>query len=305
VFNYIIRRLLQLVLVLFGITVIVFGVMFLSGDPAMLMVGEGWSSEEIAEFREQMGFDRPWYVQYVSFMSGVVQGDFGHSLRQREPAMGLVLERMPATIQLAASAMAISIIIAVPVGVISAVKRNSAMDNGAMFFALLGQSIPNFWLGLLLILLFGVTLGWLPFSGRGDISNLVLPAITLGMFSTAQNARVIRSSMLEVLHQDYIRTARAKGLRESKVIYLHGLRNTLIPFVTLLGLQIGVLLGGSIVVETVFAWPGVGRLMITSIHAQDFPVVQAAVMLLSVIVVATNLIVDIAYSVLDPRIRYS
>lgn len=303
--KYILRRLVHLVLVMFGISCVVFGVMFLSGDPTLLMVGEGWSVQEIEELRHQMGFDRPWYVQYADFLVNAVQGDFGDSLRQRQPAMGLVLDRMPATIELTAAAMAISIVIAVPVGMLSAIKRNSIWDNIAMFLALLGQAMPVFWLGLLLILLFGVELQWLPISGRGGITHLILPALTLGLYSTARNARMIRSSLLEVMGQDYIRTARAKGLGEWSVVYRHALRNALVPVITLIGLQVGVLLGGAVVTETIFAWPGVGRLVINAIHGKDYPVVQAAVLLLAVIVVVTNLLVDLAYAYLDPRVRFS
>ncbi len=304
-FKYIAMRLPQLVIVIFGVTLVVFAVMYLSGDPVLLMVGEGWTIQEIEEFRHQMGFDRPWYVQYVDFVSHALRGDFGDSLRQRQPAMELVLDRMPATIELTVTAMLISIIVAVPVGVLSAVRRNTVWDNIAMFLALLGQAMPVFWLGLLLILVFAVKLEWLPVSGRGTLSQLVLPAITLGLYSTAQNARMVRSSMLEVLSQDYIRTARSKGLREQRVVYVHGLRNAMIPVLTLIGLQVGVLLGGAVVTETIFSWPGVGRLVINAIQGKDFPVVQSAVMLLAVIVVVTNLLVDLAYAYLDPRIRYA
>lgn len=304
-FKYIAMRLPQLVIVIFGVTLVVFAVMYLSGDPVLLMVGEGWTIQEIEEFRHQMGFDRPWYVQYVDFVSHALRGDFGDSLRQRQPAMELVLDRMPATIELTVTAMLISIIVAVPVGVLSAVRRNTVWDNIAMFLALLGQAMPVFWLGLLLILVFAVKLEWLPVSGRGTLSQLVLPAITLGLYSTAQNARMVRSSMLEVLSRDYIRTARSKGLREQRVVYVHGLRNALIPVLTLIGLQVGVLLGGAVVTETIFSWPGVGRLVINAIQGKDFPVVQSAVMLLAVIVVVTNLLVDLAYAYLDPRIRYA
>ncbi len=304
-FKYIAMRLPQLVIVIFGVTLVVFAVMYLSGDPVLLMVGEGWTIQEIEEFRHQMGFDRPWYVQYVDFVSHALRGDFGDSLRQRQPAMELVLDRMPATIELTVTAMLISIIVAVPVGVLSAVRRNTVWDNIAMFLALLGQAMPVFWLGLLLILVFAVKLEWLPVSGRGTLSQLVLPAITLGLYSTAQNARMVRSSMLEVLSRDYIRTARSKGLREQRVVYVHGLRNALIPVLTLIGLQVGVLLGGAVVTETIFSWPGVGRLVINAIQGKDFPVVQSAVMLLAVIVVVTNLLVDFAYAYLDPRIRYA
>jgi peptide/nickel transport system permease protein len=301
--QYIIRRLLQTVLVLLGVSVVAFGVMFLAGDPVLVMSGEDWTQEEIDDFRHQMGFDRPWYVQYAEFLSHAVRGDLGVSLRQRQPNLQLVMDRMPATLELALAAMFISIFVAIPVGVLSATRRGTWVDNVSMLVAMLGQSMPIFWLGIMLILVFSVWLRLTPVSGRGSWQNLILPAITLGAFITARNARMMRSSMLEVLEQDYIRTARAKGLGERAVLYRHAIRNALRPVVTLIGLQIGALLGGAVITETIFAWPGVGRMTVQAIQGRDIPLVQASVIVLATIFVLTNLAVDLVYTVLDPRIR--
>lgn len=301
--SYIIRRLLQTILVLWGVSLLAFAVLFLAGDPASAMIGENWTPEMIADFRHQMGFDQPAHVQYGRFLARAVRGDLGVSLRQRRPNLELILDRMPATIQLAAAALLISIIIAIPVGVISATKRNSWLDNTAMLGALLGQSVPSFWLGLMLILIFSVTLGWTPVAGRGTWAHLILPAITLAAYSTARNARMMRSSMLEVLGQPYVTTARAKGLVEHVVLMRHAMRNALIPIITLIGLEMGALLGGAVIVETIFAWPGVGRLTVQAIYGRDIPLVQASVIVLAAIFVVVNLVVDLLYTVVDPRVR--
>jgi len=301
--RYIARRLLQTFIVLWGVSFIAFGVMFLAGDPATAMVGEDWTREQIAEFRHVMGFDQPWYVQYGRFLSRAVRGDFGVSLRQRQPNLTLIFERMPATLQLAACAMLLSIVIAIPAGVISATRRHSWLDHGASLAAMLGQSMPAFWLGIMLILIFGVGLRWTPVAGRGGLAHLILPAITLAAYPIARNARMMRSSILEVLGQAYVTTARAKGLREFLVITRHAMRNALIPVVTLIGLEFGALLGGAVITESIFAWPGVGRLTIQAIYGRDIPLVQAAVIVLAGIFVVINLLVDLFYVVLDPRIR--
>ncbi len=301
--TYTIRRLLQGVLVLFGISFISFGAMFLSGDPTALMINETWTKEQVEEFRHQMGFDRPWLVQYLDFLRNAVHGDFGTSLRSTEPAFALVMQRMPATVELTFASLLFSTIGAIPVGIISAVKRNTLPDYLSKSFAILGQAIPLFWLGILMIQLFSLELGWLPVSGRGSIKHLIMPAIALGTFSLACNTRLIRSSLLEVLGQPYIVTARSKGLAERAVVIRHALRNALIPVVVLLGLQLGTLLGGAIITETIFAWPGVGRLTVSSIYNRDFPVVQASVILLAAIFVVTNIAVDITCAFLDPQIR--
>lgn len=301
--RYIARRLLQTIIVLWGVSFIAFGVMFLAGDPASAMVGEDWTREQIAEFRRQMGFDQPWYVQYGRFLSRAARGDLGVSLRQRQPNLTLVLERMPATLELAAAAMFLSIVLALPAGVISAARRNTWLDNVASLAAILGQSMPAFWLGIMLILIVGVGLRWTPVAGRGGLEHLILPALTLSAYPIARNARMMRSSVLEVLGQAYITTARSKGLREIVVLSRHAVRNALIPVITLIGLEFGALLGGAVITESIFAWPGVGRLTIQAIYGRDIPLVQAAVIVLAAIFVLINLVVDLCYVVLDPRIR--
>ncbi len=302
---FIVRRLLQTAIVLLGVSVLSFGTMFLSGDPTMLMASESWNAQQIQDFRHQMGFDRPWYEQYVDYMSKAVRGDFGVSLRQQQPTFTLISQRLPATIQLASAAMAIALLVGLPLGVLAATKRGSVWDSALMLGGLLGQSMPVFWLGLLLIMVFAVALGWFPVAGAGGPQYLVLPAVTLGMYSTAYIARMARSSMLDVLGRDYVRTARAKGLNDRRVIVRHALRNALIPLVTVVGLQFGALLGGAVITETIFAWPGVGRLTIQAIQGKDLPLVQACVMLLASIFVGINLVVDLLYTYLDPRIRLS
>jgi ABC-type dipeptide/oligopeptide/nickel transport system permease component len=303
--RYIARRLLQTIFVLWAVSFIAFIVMFLTGDPASAMAGENWTREQVDEFRHIMGFDQPWYVQYWGFLSKALQGDLGVSLRQRQPNLQLVFDRMPATLELALTAMLISIVVALPAGIISATKRNSWFDNVAMLGAMLGQSMPAFWLGVMLILIFGVTLHWTPIAGRGSLNHLILPAITLSAYPTARNARVMRSSLLEVLGLAYVTTARAKGLKEHAVLIRHAVRNALIPLVTLIGLEFGALLGGAVITETIFAWPGVGRMTIQAIQGRDIPLVQASVIVLATFFVLINLIVDIIYTVLDPRIRLS
>jgi peptide/nickel transport system permease protein len=302
--NFMVRRFLKTIVVLIGVTFFSFGMLFLNGDPAALMVGEDWTEQEYQEFRHQMGFDRPWPVQYIDFMSHAVRGDFGMSLRHRQPALGLVLERMPATLQLTVAAMLLSLAISFPIGIISAVRRHSFYDHLSMFLALSGQAMPVFWLGIMLILIFSVNLRLLPVSGRGDWRHLVLPATALAMYPLARNARMVRSSLIEVFSQGYINTARAKGLSSSAVLLRHALRNALIPVVTLIGLDFGTLLGGAIVTETIFAWPGVGRLTVQAIYGKDFPIVQAAVTVLAASFILINLIMDFVYTLLDPRIKY-
>ncbi len=301
--TYIIRRCLQALIVLKCILIIIFLILQLTGDPAVMLMPEDATEEEIAAFRHQMGFDQPIYRQYVRFFIGVLHFDFGTSYFQGQPAMDLVLDRMPATVELALAALTISLIISLPAGVLSAVKPNTSYDYTSMGAALFGQSMPNFWLGLMLMLVFSVYLDILPTSGRGGIRHLILPAMTAGLYSTARITRLVRSGMLEVLRQEYITTARSKGLIERVVIMKHALKNASIPVVTLVGMELGILLGGTVVTEMVFAWPGVGRLTVQSIYNDDFPVVQAAVFLLAFIFVFINLLVDILYSFLDPRVR--
>jgi peptide/nickel transport system permease protein len=301
---FVARRLAESLTVLLGVSFIAFAILFLSGDPSYLMIPENYTRQQIAEFRHQMGFDRPWYVQYGDFLGRAVRGDFGASLRSRLPALPLVLERMPATLELAAVAMMLSLAVALPLGIAAATHRRTLIDTGSMVGGLLGQSTPGFWLGLVLILVFGVELRWLPASGRGGLAHLVLPGVTLAMYSMGRNARVVRASMLDALGHDFIRTARAKGVPALAVLYRHGLRNALLPIVTLAGLDFGVLLGGAVITETVFAWPGVGRLVVNAIYQKDFPIVEAAVIMIAAVFVILNLSVDLAYGYLDPRIRY-
>ena len=309
--TFVIRRLLYSVLVLFGVTLLVFFAMRLTGDPVQLLLAQGNPTpQDIANLRHAFHLDRPLYQQYIAFVAGALHGDFGTSLVYRDSAFHEIMLRMPATIELAVAAYLIALLLAVPTGVLSAVRRGGVVDFLSRLLSLIGISFPNFWLGLMLILLFGVRLHWLPVSGRGtgfvgSLKALIMPAVTLGIAYVATLSRLLRSSMLEVLNADYIRTARAKGLGERPVLMAHALRNALIPFTTVAGLQIGFLFGGAVIVEVVFSWPGVGRLVVDSINSRDYPVVQAAVTLLAAILILANLLVDLLYAVLDPRIHYS
>jgi len=300
---FILKRLFHSIFVLVGISLVVFIILHLTGDPAALLMPMDATPEQVAQFRKEMGFTDPVIVQYWRFFKGTLRGDFGQSFRHSQPALDLVLERMPATIQLTFAALILALLIAIPVGIISAIKRNSILDHIGMTGALLGQSTPVFWLGIMLILIFSVTFQWFPSSGRGENQHLVLPAITLGMFSMARTARMMRSSMLEVLGQEYIKTAKAKGLAPGIVILKHALKNASIPVVTIIGMELGTLLGGAVITETIFAWPGVGRLAIQAIYNRDYPVVQASVFILASIFVLVNLIVDLIYTYLDPRVK--
>ena len=300
---YVVQRLLLAVLVVFGVSIVTFFLTFLSGDPAVLMLPPDASGEQISRFRREWGFDDPIIVQYGRFLGRAFQGDMGTSLRHGTPALPLIAERLPATFQLTVTAMLVAILLAIPLGVISATHRGSPIDLLTMTVALVGQAVPNFWLAIMAILLFAVTLGWLPSSGRGTWLHVVMPASVLAIGLMALLTRLARSTMLEVLSEDYVRTARAKGLREWAVLSRHALRNALIPLVTVIGLQFGYILGGAVVVETVFTWPGVGLFTIQAITNRDYPVVQAAVLILSSAVVLINLLVDLLYGLLDPRIR--
>jgi peptide/nickel transport system permease protein len=301
--TFLVRRLLQSLVVLFGVSFVVFAILFLTGDPALVLLPPDASAEDVRRFREVMGFNDPFLVQYGRFLKGALRGDFGQSIRHGEPAFTLVLERMPATFELAGAALALALCLSVPAGIVSAVRRNSVLDYVATVVALFGQSLPTFWLGIMLILVFSVQFHLLPSSGRGTLEHLVLPAVTLGLFTTARITRLTRSGMLEVLNQDYIRTARAKGVSDPPVVWKHALKNAAIPIVTIIGIELGTLLGGSVITETIFAWPGVGRLSVQAIANRDYPVVQAAVFLLATTFVVVNLLVDVAYTYLDPRIR--
>ena len=321
--QYALRRILQSTIVIFGVTLISFLALHLAGDPTYLYVGERASAEEIARVRAALGFDRPLYMQYLSFLGGLAQGDVGTSLTYRQDAMSVVLERLPATIELTLFAMIIAITLAIPFGIIASVNRGTPIDGSMMTLAMFGQSIPSFWFGIMLILFVGLGLRWLPISGHVPIIQpllegnfgeavqnfprairyLLMPAVTISLFSLSRNSRLVRSSMLEVLSQDYVRTARSKGLKESTVVTRHALRNAWMPVVTMVGLEFGFLLSGVVVVETVFSWPGVGRLVFNAINQRDIPLVQASVILFSLLFVGLNLLVDLLYARLDPRVR--
>jgi ABC-type dipeptide/oligopeptide/nickel transport system permease component len=300
---YVTRRLAQALIVLLGISVVVFVILHLTGDPTVLMLPPDVTAEEVARFRKAMGFDDPLPVQYWRFLRGVLQGNFGNSLRHDEPALGLVWERMPATLELTVVALAVALLLAIPAGIVSAIFRNTAVDYVSTVVALVGQAMPTFWLGIMLILVFAVGLQVLPSSGRGSFLNLILPALTLGLFTAARTMRLTRSALLEVLGQDYVRTARAKGVAERGVVWKHALRNASIPVITIVGLELGTLLGGAVITETIFAWPGVGRLSVQAIYNRDYPLVQASVFVLASTFVLVNLAVDLVYTYLDPRIR--
>lgn len=316
--QYIIRRMLTVIPVLLVMSVLIFSLVHLApGDPVLVILG---SSEQanldpamIQAVREELNLDAPLHVQYFRFLRGVLHADFGRSFQLRKPVLEIILSRMPATIQLTIASTLISLILSLPLGIVSAIRRNSLIDHFSMTFAVIGLSIPNFWFGLILILFFAVELGWLPSFGIGYwdeglgsvLSHLILPSLTLGLSMMAMVTRMTRSTLLEVINEEYIRTARAKGLAEGRVIYKHALRNALIPVITVVGMQFGTLLGGAIITETIFAWPGMGRLMINAILRRDFPMVQGLTLIFTAAFVFVNLLVDITYSFLDPRIRYT
>ena len=302
--RYFVSRVLQSIVVLFGVLLLVFFMLRITGDPARLMMPREASPEEIEAFRKAMGFDRPLVVQFVDFATGALVGDFGNSLRYRIPAFPLILERLPATIELATAALLIAMALGIPLGMIAGTRPGSVWDALARLIGLLGQTIPNFWLALLLILFFAVRLGWFPSFGREGLRSVVLPAFALGLAPMGQLVRLTRASVLEVMTQDYIRTAYSKGLSDRLVYTRHVLRNVAIPLVSVLGIQYGYLLSGSIYIETIFSWPGIGRLIADSIGVRDFPVVQAIAVFTSVVVVALYLLTDLAYAIIDPRIRY-
>lgn len=302
--RYLIRRLGRAIFALWGISTIVFVVLRLSGDPAMLLLPQEASVEDVMRLRHDLGLDDPLLLQYLRFLGNSVVGNFGESLRHREPAMALVRSHLWATLELSFAAFCIAAVVAVPIGILAAVKPNSLHDHWVMTVTLIGQSAPTFWIGIMLILAFGLELRWFPIGGRGTLSHLVMPALTLGAFAMASIARLTRSAMLDVLRLDYINTARAKGLSNRRVIWKHALKNAAIPVVTIMGLQFGALLGGAVVTETVFSWPGIGRLAIQGIYNRDYPVVQASVFIAAAFFVLINFVVDLLYTILDPRIRY-
>ncbi len=302
--SYLLQRLAGACLVILGVVSIVFLLIHLvPGDPVEIMLGESASAVDREALRVALGLDEPISAQYFDYLRRLLQLDLGTSIHQRQPVTDLLLKHLPATGLLALAALLVTVLLALPLGIIAAIRRNTAWDTSAMSFSLLGVSIPNFWLGPLLILLFSLWLGWFPVSGQGGFASVVLPALTLGTGLAAVLSRMVRSSMLEVLHEDYLRTARAKGIPPARVILHHALRNALLPVITLLGLQLGALLAGAVITETVFSWPGIGLLTIESIQSRDYPVVQACVLLISVTYVLVNLLTDIAYAWIDPRIR--
>jgi peptide/nickel transport system permease protein len=298
----VVRRVVRLLVVIAGVSLVTFAILHVSGDPVALMMPEAPESDR-AMLRVAMGFDQPLPLQFARFLYNTVRGDFGTSFYHRTPALPLVLERMPTTLTLTLLAMGLAVVVAVPVGVYSAIRRNSATDHVSTVVVFLGQSMPVFWTGIMLILLFGVRWRLLPVSGWETWSAAILPAVTLGTFSAPLLLRIVRSSMLEVVNLDYVRTARAKGLSEWLVVWRHALTNAALPLVTVAGLQFGLLLGGAVITETVFAVPGVGRLILDAIRQLDFPVVQAAVFMLAMIVVLVNFAVDVLYIYLNPQIR--
>jgi len=321
--TFITRRLLQSAIVIIGVTLITFTALQMSGDPTYLYVSERATAEEIQRTRVALGFDKPLPEQYMIFLGKLVQGDFGNSLSYKRPALDAVLEALPATIELTLFSMILAIGLAIPLGVFAALNRGTAVDGSIMTTAMLGQSIPSFWLGIMMIMFLGLQLRWFPISGhvpflmpllQGQFATaftnlpqslyyLIMPSVAVGFYSLSRNARLVRSSMLEVLGQDYVRTARAKGISETAVVIRHALRNAWLPVVTLIGLEFGFLLGGVVVVEMVFSWPGIGRLVFNAINQRDIPVVQASVVILALVFIALNLIVDLVYAKIDPRVK--
>ena len=323
---FLVRRLFALAPVLLGVSTIVFAFLHLTpGDPAQLMLGDSATRESVALLRSELGLDRPLHVQYGVFLGNLVQGDLGRSITQRRPVIELIGIRLPATAELATVAILIALAIGISIGVLAALNQNTVIDYLASVLSVLGMSVPVFYLGLLLILGFGLNLGWFPVSGRGEplwpslldlltgrpaafldaLRHIFLPALTLGLTFSALIARMTRATMLEVLQQDYVRTARAKGLGTRLVVFKHAFRNASIPLITVIGLQFSALLGGSILTETVFAWPGLGRLAVSAIFARDFPLVQGTVLTVAVVFVVINLLIDVTYGLIDPRVTYS
>jgi peptide/nickel transport system permease protein len=301
--RFVVDRLAQAVVVCLGISLIIFLLLHVVGNPVLLLLPLDASEADVALLRAKLGLDRPLWLQYLDFLGHAVRGDLGESLFTQESALALILERMPATLELTFAGMLVAILIALPLGIAGAVHRGSLTDRLCTVGATAGQAMPIFWLGIMLIILFAVKLRVLPASGRGSLAHLILPAITLGAYLAPLTMRLTRSEMLNVLTQDYIRTARAKGVRETALLWKHALRNAAIPIVTILGLQFGRLLGGAVVTETVFAWPGVASLAVKAIRTYDYPVVQGSVIFLALIIVVVNALTDVAIGYLDPRIR--
>ena len=302
--RFLLRRLLLTIPVLLGVSTLVFALIHLvPGDPAQAMLGDGAAPQDIEQLRERLGLNRPLTVQYVSFMTGLARGDLGVSMQSDRPVTGEILRRVPATAELALASMMVAVLLAVPLGIAAAVWRGTAVDHAAMTVALLGISLPNFWLGPLLAIVFSIELGWFPVSGRGSLMHLVLPSITLGASLAAILARMTRASLLDELQEPYVLAAAARGASRLRAVLRHAFRNSLIPLVTILGLQLGALLTGTVIIETIFAWPGIGRLLIQSINLRDYPLVQGCILFIAVTYVAMNVLTDVVYGWLDPRIR--
>lgn len=302
--GFLYKRLLQLIPVLFIISFIVFGLVYVAGDPVTLMLPEEATAEEKETLREALGLNKPFIVQYGIYVLNLLKGDFGESFRYNTDALSLVLERLPATLELAFYSMIIAILIAIPLGVLSATRKNSLIDIFASSTSVLGKALPNFWVGIMLILIFAVNLKVFPVSGRGSFAHVILPALTLGTGIAAEIMRLVRSNVLEILQQDYIKTARSKGLREFFVVYKHAFKNASIPVITIMALQMSSVISGALVTETVFAWPGIGQLIVQSVNGRDMAVVQAAVFVIALMVIGINLLTDILYRLIDPRIKY-
>jgi peptide/nickel transport system permease protein len=305
VLRFLARRLALTIPVLLGVATLVFSLIhIIPGDPAQAMLGEAAAPQDVAELRQRLGLDRPLLEQYGVFLRGLARGDLGTSLRTNQPVTSQILERVPATAELAAAAMIIALALSLPLGIIAAVWRGTAVDHAAMTLSLAGVSIPNVWLGPLLAIVFSIELGWLPVSGRGTWAHLVLPAVSLGAALAAILARMTRATLLEELREPYVLAARARGVSRTRAVLRHALRNGLVPVVTLIGLQFGAVLTGAVITETIFAWPGIGRLLIQSIGFRDYPLVQGCILLIAVTYVGANLLTDVIYGLLDPRIRY-
>lgn len=303
---YIYRRLLLLFLVLFGVVTIVFFLIHLiPGDPVDIMLGDRAVSGDKQALRHNLGLDQPIHAQYFKYLARVIQGDLGFSIHSKRPVLREILERFPATAELMLGAMTFALLIAVPLGIISAIKPHGLLDGGAMMVSFIGVAMPNFWLGPLLIILFAIQLDWLPINERGGLAHLILPSLTLGASMAAMLSRMIRASLLEVLDEDYIRTARSRGLPARKIVLKHAMRNALIPVITIIGLQVGVLLSGAIITEAIFDWPGLGTLLLEGIYTRDYPLVQGCILFIAAIYVLVNLATDITYGWADPRVRLS
>jgi len=302
--KFLARRLLQVPLIVVLVLTIIFFTLRLSGDPAALYVGQDARAEDLANVRRMLGLDAPLPVQYARFLVNALRGNFGQSLRYNEPALPILLERWPVSIQLAVASLVLSLLIGLPVGIVSALRRGSLLDRVSMTAAMLGQGAPVFWIGVVLIVIFSVRLRWLPASGSGTWQHLVLPSLTLGAFFASRVARFTRTAILEALPQDFVRTARAKGLSEARVLWAHIAKNAAIPVITVTGLTIPALIGGAVITESVFSWPGVGNAIIAAVYNRDYPIVQSGVFVISLLVLATNIAVDVLYAALDPRIRF-